>query len=166
MRLRYFTLSILILYFQIPAISQVYIGLDGLTCSMCSNSVYRSLLQVPGVKEVNMDLNENVAEVVLKEKATPAFRDLSQKVLDAGYSVRFIKVKIPFKEFTTSYGKVFHFNGNDYIYIGSEEKKLDDFTTVSIIGKGFATKKELKKWVQAITDYKLSISSNSYFFTL
>ena len=164
MKLKFFVLYFIIIYVQTYALAQVSIGVDGLTCSMCSNSIYRSLLQAKGVKEIKMDLNENIAEIYFHQNAVPNFTELSQKVRDAGYSVRFIKVKIYFEEFNAGFGKAYHFEGNEYIYVGNKKDYLNEPSDVMLIGKEFASKKEFKKWASIIRDFENQQRANTYFF--
>ena len=72
------------------------IGIDGLTCSMCSNGVEKALMQLDFVKKVDMDLNENIARVSFLDGKKVNINSLAKKVTDAGYSVRFMKSSFNF----------------------------------------------------------------------
>lgn len=96
-RLLYFTLSnvmhkflvtlvlLLISKFALPQPDSVLIGIDGLTCSMCSYSVQSMIKKVPEVLEVKMDLNANEASITMKAGTAPDLALLVRKIYDAGF---------------------------------------------------------------------------------
>lgn len=71
------------------------IGVNGLTCSMCSYSVEYSLKKLPEIQSVNMDLNSNIALVYFKPGEAINFEALAKKVKESGFSVRHISFVIP-----------------------------------------------------------------------
>ena len=144
--------------------AQVYIGLDGLTCSMWSNRIYNSLRKMDGVKEVKMDLNENIAEVIFKKDNAPNYSKLSQGVYDAGFSVRFIKDKITLPSSMVKFGTSYIVNENKYIYIGQEDKTTEGEMTISLIGKGFLARKDLKKFESTLKTFKNTSIGHTYYF--
>ncbi|HEX8546420.1 MAG TPA: heavy metal-associated domain-containing protein [Cytophagaceae bacterium] len=163
---RYYLFLILLIAFYVPQLvqAQVSIGLDGLTCSMCSNSIYKLLQKVDGVKEVRIDLNENIAEVFYKAEISPNYKELSQKIFDAGFSVRYMKANIEFMEDMAKFGNSYIVNGTKYVYIGNEEKIMRGPVLISLVGKGLMAKKELKKFDGVINKINPSSSNQSYYF--
>ncbi|MSP55743.1 MAG: heavy-metal-associated domain-containing protein [Myxococcales bacterium] len=61
------------------------IGVDGMTCGGCVNSVERALQRVPGVSRVRVDLQKRQAEVD-GESLDPTL--LRAALEDAGYEAR------------------------------------------------------------------------------
>lgn len=87
---------ILITPFRIFAqIDSVEIGINGLTCSMCSYSVEYSLQKLPEIQSVKMDLNSNIALVYFKPGEAINFEALAKKVKESGFSVRYISFVRP-----------------------------------------------------------------------
>ena len=95
----------LILYFVIylPWIAQgqfksVEMGIDGLTCSMCSRSVEMSLFKLDFIDRVEMDLNSNRSEIFFNEGMYVSIDKIAQAVIDAGFSVAYLNALFDFKE--------------------------------------------------------------------
>ena len=95
----------LILYFitYLPWIAQgqfksVEMGIDGLTCSMCSRSVEMSLVKLDFVDRVEMDLNSNRSEIFFHEGMYVSIDKVAQAVIDAGFSVAYLNALFDFKE--------------------------------------------------------------------
>lgn len=96
-----FLLTLVLLLISKFALSQpdsVLIGIDGLTCSMCSYSVQSMIKKVPDVLEVKMDLNANEATITLKADTAPDLALLVKKVYDAGFSVRSLHVYLDVRQ--------------------------------------------------------------------
>jgi copper chaperone CopZ len=140
------------------------IGIDGLTCSMCSNSVERFLKQLDFVKEVKMDLNENVAEVNFIEGKKADMNALSKKVSDAGYSVRSLHAVFLFNNQKVKEGTTFTFENNTYLFLKAEEKILDKENTLQFIGKNFVSRKEYINWEANIRQYAPSGKPKKNFY--
>ena len=68
-------------------ISKVEIRATGLTCSMCSNAIYKQLESIPEVETVETDLNTNTFTVILKEENNLSPRIFKEKVEKAGFLV-------------------------------------------------------------------------------
>lgn len=60
------------------------IGIDGMTCSGCVNSVTKALKAVAGVEDVKVSLEANNATVLFDERVT-SVASLKEAVEDAGY---------------------------------------------------------------------------------
>lgn len=64
----------------------VTIGVAGMTCDSCVNSVTKALNRVDGVQQVNVSLEKNEANVTFDDtKASET--DLKTAIEDAGYDV-------------------------------------------------------------------------------
>src|SRR5688572_11869790 len=80
-------LLLLVMNFASAQFISAEIHIDGLTCSMCSYSVQRSVQKLEFVKKVNVDLNTNVATIEFKEAPNVNIHDLIKSVKEAGFSV-------------------------------------------------------------------------------
>lgn len=83
----------------IAQITQVSMGVNGLTCSQCSRSVYNALTKLEFIENVEMDLNETIAHITFKPQAKPDFDAMATAVVKAGYKVRDVIVNIDMKGF-------------------------------------------------------------------
>lgn len=117
------------------------IGIDGLTCSMCSNSVEKSLKQLNFVGEISMDLNENVAYVKFIDGKEVNIDQLAQKVRDSGFSVRFLKAGFLFKNFPAKNHSHYEYEGKKYIFLNIKDVVLDGEVMITFVNKQFVSKK-------------------------
>jgi copper chaperone CopZ len=66
----------------------------GLTCSLCSKTVYKSLLKVPSVSKVDPDIKNSSYTVYFKKGYPIKLEELNKAVKDAGFSVASMKVNV------------------------------------------------------------------------
>lgn len=138
-----------------PEVRSVMIGIDGLTCSACSFSTQRSIMKLPFVDSVAMELNTNIATVTLKKGKDVSVAELAQKVEEAGFSVRFITLVLQFSDFTAQEGACFTAAGQTYQFVGlTATQKLNGTSSVKVIGKKYSQKLEFKKWAAKIKSAK------------
>lgn len=68
-------------------VSKVSIQASGLTCSMCSNSINKSLKTIDFVENVNSNIKTSSFEITFKNGSNVDFDKLKKKVEDAGFTV-------------------------------------------------------------------------------
>lgn len=68
-------------------IESVSLTASGLTCSMCSKAIYKSLQKVPSVSKVDVDIENSVYNIFFKKDQEVNLKALEQAVTDAGFSV-------------------------------------------------------------------------------
>jgi copper chaperone CopZ len=118
------------------------VRIDGLTCSMCSNSVEKLIRKLDFVEDVKMDLNSNIAELSFKKGSKVEISKVASAVKDAGYSVGFLKASFYFDSLSVYDGFLFSFENNSYRFVSSGEKILNGLVTIQFLGKNFQEKKE------------------------
>ncbi|WP_091525551.1 heavy-metal-associated domain-containing protein [Paenimyroides ummariense] len=120
--------------------SKIELQATGLTCSMCSNAIYKQLETIPGVEKIDTDLNTNTFTVALKEGNALTPRAFKEKVEKAGFFIgNFIAT-------TTSDISL----QSNYIIIDGKPKS-QKVTKFKVLDKGYLTDKEYKK---AVKNYK------------
>ncbi|KAA5535735.1 heavy-metal-associated domain-containing protein [Paenimyroides baculatum] len=119
--------------------SKIELQATGLTCSMCSNAIYKQLETIPGVEKIDTDLNTNTFTVALKQGNELTPRVFKEKVEKAGFFVGSFIVT------TTDIIKQ-----NNYIIIDGKAKS-QKATKFKVLDKGYLTDKEYKK---AVKNYK------------
>jgi copper chaperone CopZ len=115
-------------------ISKIELRATGLTCSMCSNAIFKQLESISGVDTVETDLNTNTFIVFLKKGNTINPRIFKEKVEDAGF---FIGELI-----ATASPELF--DQNIYILTDGKPKKQAEIK-FQVLDKGYVTVKEFKK---------------------
>lgn len=122
------------------------IVIDGLTCSMCSYGVEQSMRKLEFVKDVEMDLNANTAQVQFVEGSEVLLGELAEKVRDAGFSVRQFQATTFESLQKTDRGNEYLI-GNSICHLISQQKTPEGMEVVlTFIGKDFMDKKTWKKW--------------------
>jgi len=159
-------LVVLLLSFAAQAqITEVQLGVDGLTCSQCSRSVEMRIRKLSFVKDVKMNLEHTEGKVYFKSGAKVEVDKIAQAVVDAGFSVRDLKAAMLFKNVAVSSNYCFAYDNNNYQFIQTPGQTLNGAVTVTFVGKGFMEKKELKKW-QPYMKSACSAKGKSYFVTI
>lgn len=121
-------------------ISKIELQATGLTCSMCSNAIYKQLETIPGVEKIDTDLNTNTFTIALKQGNALTPRVFKEKVEKAGFFVgSFIATTTA--DISTQ---------NNYIIIDGKSKS-QKATKFKVLDKGYLTDKEYKK---ALKNYK------------
>jgi copper chaperone CopZ len=138
-------LFLLLTQFGYSKIVSAEIGVNGLTCSMCSRSVELAIKKLDFVEGVEMDLEKAHAIIKFKPEAIIDFKKIAKAVKDAGFSVRFLKLNLdtcPKLENSTITinQNVIQIYGNG---AGNMEQKA---ITLTLFGNDFMEKKQLKKW--------------------
>ena len=114
----------------------------GLTCSMCSNAIYKQLSSITGVDSVLTDLNTNTFTVFLKPDNKYAPNIFKENIEKAGFFIGSLIVTMP--------SSVVKENASQFIPIGKfspgEEKEL----AIKIFDEGYITQKEYKKWSKTL----------------
>lgn len=151
--MRKFSLIFIFLFFTKTAFSQpdsLLIGIDGLTCSMCSYSVESMIRSVPEVREVRLDLNANEAWIKLKEGSAPDLSSLLKKVYDAGFSARSLTL------FLNAYNIEWHHSGFKYgvynfiIQTGKAPDK--EVIILKLLNPDYFSKKGFKRFLKGKND--------------
>ncbi|MGQ0827393.1 MAG: heavy-metal-associated domain-containing protein [Bacteroidota bacterium] len=123
------------------------VGVDGLTCSSCSFATEKSIRKLDFVDSVYMELDKNMATVFFKKNMPVSVKNLAQKVIDAGFSVRTMDVIFNFNNFTANNDVCFEYENNTYQFVKLDsEKKLNGISTIRFIGEKYLSKKEYKFW--------------------
>lgn len=128
--------SFILLFFAFESNAQIIkadIIATGLTCSMCSKSIYKQLTSLPEVASVDTDLNTNTFTVNLKPNTNVSPKIFKDNVEKAGFFIGSLVVTADSKTLEN--------------YINLEKKQIPNSkqVQVQILDKGFVTEKEFKK---------------------
>jgi len=96
-------MKIILVAFLFPVIMQaqvkgVTIQASGLTCSMCSNAIFKALKTVDFVDQVDANIKTSSFEITVKPGTTIDFDKLKGKVEDAGFFVAGFTVNYNFDD--------------------------------------------------------------------
>lgn len=145
---------ILILLFSFGTqaqVSQVSIQASGLTCSMCSNSINKSLLKLDFVKKVDANIKNSTFDITFKPNSNVDFDKLKKKVEDAGFFVASFYATIHFDNTVVANDAHVIVNGTTFHFLNIKDQSLNGDVTLRVLDKGFVTAKEYKKNAQYTT---------------
>lgn len=123
----------------------------GITCSMCSNSVYKALSSLPFIENIDVDLEESVYEVTFKPGQRVVMDDIKNKVEGAGFSVGELIANFKFDSLNVKSDYHYKFDGSVYHFVNVKDQTLDQSIAVRFVDKGFTSGKEHKKYVGLTT---------------
>lgn len=139
-------LAIALFPFVAPAqIKQVNIQASGLTCSMCSNAIYKSLTAIPFVKEVDSDVETSTFKITFRQGQGIDIDVLQKAVVKAGFSISKMVVTTNLKDLKVSENNAATIDGHKFYFINVKEKTLNGEVDLKILDKDFITAKEYKK---------------------
>ncbi len=133
-------------YFTSTAqITKVEIQASGLTCSMCSKSINKSLNTITYISKVEVDLNKNIFTITFKDSAKIELDELKKKVEVAGYTVAKMWVNLQVSNITVKNDAHLDITNSTYHFMNIKEQQLNGNIKVQVLDKGFVSKKEYKK---------------------
>ena len=148
------------------------VGVDGLTCSACSRSVEMSIVKLNFVDSVVMNLEHTEGKIYFKKNTKVEMDKIAQAVVDAGFSVRFLKAAFLFNAGSVFFapsvsGKnQFVYENTIYQFLKPLDKTLSGETTITFIGKKFLSKKEFAHWKNELKNDAPPQKEKIYFITL
>jgi copper chaperone CopZ len=132
----------------------------GLTCSMCSNAIYKKLSTISGVDTVLTDLNTNIFTVYLHPDNKYAPNIFKENIEKAGFFIGSLKVTMP--------ASAIKDRTDQFIPIGKFEPGEDSELSIKIFDEGYITQKEYKKWSKTLASIESYAAKkpNKYHFKL
>jgi copper chaperone CopZ len=125
---------------------------SGLTCSMCSKAIYASLLKVPTILEVKVDIKKSSYLITFKEGVSVSLDEIKKAVEDAGFSVASLKVTANFSNTELRPNGQISLQGNTYHFINAPKVITHGTQTFSVVDKNYLPAKEYRKYEKYITE--------------
>ena len=125
-------------------VTKVYFQASGLTCSMCSNSINKSLRTLDFVDKIDADVKSYTFELSFKPNSNVDFDKIKKKVEDAGFSVSGFFATIYFDNVRVKENEPVKVNSNNLIFVNGREQMLNGEIRVKVVDKGFVTSKEYR----------------------
>lgn len=126
-------------------VTKVTIQASGLTCSMCSNSINKSLKTIDFVEHVNPNIKTSSFEITFKPGSSVDFDKLKKKVEDAGFTVANFIATINFNNVPVKSNQPVKLGDKTFYIINAKDQSLTGSKQVRIVDKGFVSNKEYKK---------------------
>lgn len=119
---------------------------SGLTCSMCSKAIYKSLVKVPTVQDVKADIKNSSYTITFKPAVDVSPEALKKAVEDAGFSVASLKITANFDKAQAGSNITTSLQGSEYTFINSTKQVLQGVKTFTIVDKNYMSADEHKKY--------------------
>jgi len=126
-------------------VTKVSIQASGLTCSMCSNSINKSLKTIDFVEKVTPNIKTSSFEITFKPGTSVDFDKLKKKVEDAGFTVANFIATVNFNNVSAKSNQPIKIGDKTFYIINSKDQSLNGAKQVRIVDKGFVSNKEYKK---------------------
>ena len=133
-------------------LSSVELRALGLTCSMCSNAIFKQLETIPGVDSVSVDLNTNTFYVTLSPDNSLNPLIFKDKVEAAGFFIGYFAATASMNQLQI----------DPYVIIENTQRDLG-LKKFQVLDKGFVSEKEFKKLkreLRGIKTYNKGIGSH------
>ena len=142
--------------FSFADIKWVDVGVNGLTCSICTRSVEMSIRRLDFVDTVVMSLETAEGRIYFESNAPVNFEQLAKAVVNAGFSVRFIKVQFDFHDIDIGTDGLFTYQGQLFKWIDFKIKPNKTQVALKLIDDGFLPKKESLAFKKKVDSLKAS----------
>ncbi len=118
---------------------------SGLTCSMCSNAIFKALKTLDFVDKVDADIKNSSFNIAFKMGGKIDFDKLKGKVEGAGFFVAKFTVIIHVEQLAVSNDTHVNVGTDVFHFLNVKDKVLTGEQTFRILDKGFVSAKEYKK---------------------
>lgn len=127
-------------------IQSVSLTASGLTCSMCSKAIYKSLGEVSSVSKVDVDIENSSYQVSFKPGAAISLDDLKNAVKNAGFSVASMQVKARFSNAAIYDDAHVELGNTLFHFVHVPKETLNGEATLTLLDKDYLPEKERKKY--------------------
>jgi copper chaperone CopZ len=126
-------------------INSVSLQASGLTCSMCSRSIFKALKTLDFVDKVDANIKNSTFDITFKPGSKVNFDMLKKKVEDAGFFVANFKASVHFDKVTIANDNHVVIDGTVFHFLHVKDQVLEGDKTIRLLDKGFVSSKEYKK---------------------
>lgn len=126
-------------------VSQVRLQASGLTCSMCTNAIHKSLKGLDFVNDIQVDIKNSTFQLGFKADKAVDFDQIKAAVEDAGFFVAQFYAVVNFPKVQASNDSHLAVDGLMFHFLNIKNSVLEGEKTIRLLDKGFVSAKEFKK---------------------
>ncbi len=130
---------------QAQQVTKVSMQASGLTCSMCSNAINKSVKTLDFVEKVIPNIETSTFEITFKPGSKIDFDLLRKKVEDAGFFISSFVASVDFNNTAIKADEPVVVGDKTFQFVHPKEGVLNGTKPVRILNKGFVSSKEFKK---------------------
>ena len=140
------TLVLVIATMQINAqISSANLQASGLTCSMCSNSIFKALKKIDFVEGVESDVENSTFKILFKANESVDLDALQKAVVGAGFSVAKMTFMLKAESLDIKEKSLVEIGDKSFYFINTKDRTLNGDVELRLLDKEFNSSKEYKK---------------------
>lgn len=128
------------LLLSLPASAQIQsatLKASGLTCSMCSKAIYKSLQKVSSIQKIDANIETSEYTIAFKQGVPVVLDEVKKAVENAGFSVASLQVNA--KVNAAKAGPDAHLNlgGSTFHFLNGKDRNLDGEITFQVVDKTY-----------------------------
>jgi copper chaperone CopZ len=136
----------LALPFSVAAqVRQVNLQASGLTCSMCTKAIHKSLKGLDFVNDVQVNIKNSTFQLGFKADKAVDFDQIKAAVEDAGFFVAKFYAVVNFSNIQATNDGHLSVGGLAFHFLNIKTALLEGEKTLRLLDKGFVSSKEYKK---------------------
>jgi len=126
-------------------VSKINLQASGLTCSMCSNAINKSLKTLSFIDNIKSNIKESEFEIQIKPNSKVDFSAVKKKVEDAGFFVAKMEAIVDLQNVNIENDAHIDFQGDVLHFMNVKPRLLNGLTQIRFLDKGYVSAKEYKK---------------------
>jgi len=126
-------------------VTRVSLQASGLTCSMCSNSINKSLKSLDYVEKVMANIKTSTFDITFKPGTAVNFDQLKKKVEDAGFFVANLTATVNFINLIVKQDEHYNIAGMNLHFLNAKGQVLNGEQAIQVVDKGYVSAKAFKK---------------------
>jgi copper chaperone CopZ len=126
-------------------ITKASLQASGLTCSMCSNAINKSLQSLSFVEKVEANIKNSSFDVTFRPGNRVEIDQLKAKVEDAGFFVASLAAVVSFTKTELANDTHVDIGGTTFHFLNIKNQVAEGEKTLKILDKGYVTAKAFKQ---------------------
>ena len=128
------------LLFSLPGAAQIQsakLKASGLTCSMCSKAIYKSLQKVSTIQKVEVDIEKSEYSISFKPGAAVELDAVKKAVESAGFSVAALEVRARLEPSTLGKDSHVTLGKSTFHFLNGADKEVGGELTFKVVDKAY-----------------------------
>ena len=146
----FFVIAMMISLSSFAQIKSANLTASGLTCSMCSKAIYKSLVKVPTIQDIKVDIKNSSYLITFKDGQNVSLDAIRKAVEDAGFSVASLKVTANFDKTEVGSDTRVSLQGGTYSFVRTSKQIIQGMKTFTVVDKNYLPANEHKKYAKDI----------------
>ncbi|OJW81517.1 MAG: hypothetical protein BGO69_09005 [Bacteroidetes bacterium 46-16] len=145
-----FVIAMIISVSSFAQIKSVSLTASGLTCSMCSKAIYKSLTKIPDIQDIDVDIKNSSYRITFREGKNVSLDAIRKAVENAGFSVASLKVTANFTKTAVGPDSPISLQGGTYLFVRTPRQTIEGTQTFTVVDKNYLPANEHKKYAKEI----------------